>query len=170
MKLHLKIWRQKNAKSKGELVDYELDDVSEDSSFLEMLDLLNEQLIEEGETPVTFDHDCREGICGACGMMINGVAHGPKDAITTCQLHMRSFNDGDTIIIEPWRARAFPVLKDLLVVVYDEQLLHRSPSRRRFAAQSSRRRGKLTVNSEPSPIPLFTAMAPPWACTICLHW
>ncbi|MEM7034034.1 MAG: succinate dehydrogenase/fumarate reductase iron-sulfur subunit [Chloroflexota bacterium] len=115
MKLHLKIWRQKNEQTKGQFVDYELDDVSEDSSFLEMLDLLNEQLIEDGEQPVTFDHDCREGICGACGMMINGVAHGPKDAITTCQLHMRSFSDGDSIIIEPWRAKAFPVIKDLLV-------------------------------------------------------
>lgn len=115
MKLHLKIWRQKNRTSAGQLVDYDLDGVSPDSSFLEMLDLLNEQLIATGEEPVAFDHDCREGICGTCGMMINGVAHGPQKAITTCQLHMRSFNDGDTIVVEPWRASAFPIIKDLIV-------------------------------------------------------
>ena len=115
MKLNLKIWRQKNKNDRGELKDYTLDDVSPDSSFLEMLDLLNEALIISGEEPVAFDHDCREGICGACGMMINGVAHGPVKAVTTCQLHMRSFKDGDTIVIEPWRAKAFPVLKDLIV-------------------------------------------------------
>jgi len=115
MKLKLKIWRQKNAQEKGRLVDYELDGVSPDSSFLEMLDLLNENLITAGEEPVAFDHDCREGICGTCGMMINGVAHGPKKAITTCQLHMRSFKDGDAIVVEPWRAKAFPVIKDLIV-------------------------------------------------------
>ncbi|GIV79869.1 succinate dehydrogenase/fumarate reductase iron-sulfur subunit [Litorilinea aerophila] len=115
MKFKLRIWRQKNAQSQGRFVDYELDGVSPDSSFLEMLDLLNQKLILEGEEPVAFDHDCREGICGMCGMMINGVAHGPKAAITTCQLHMRTFKDGDTIVIEPWRARAFPVVKDLVV-------------------------------------------------------
>ena len=115
MKLTLKIWRQKNASSSGRLVDYRLDGVSRDSSFLEMLDLLNEQLINEGKEPVAFDHDCREGICGMCGMMINGVAHGLRPAVTTCQLHMRHFNDGDTIIVEPWRAKAFPVVKDLVV-------------------------------------------------------
>lgn len=115
MKLTLKIWRQKNASSSGRLVDYRLEGVSADSSFLEMLDLLNEQLINEGKEPVAFDHDCREGICGMCGMMINGVAHGLRPAVTTCQLHMRHFNDGDTIIIEPWRAKAFPIVKDLIV-------------------------------------------------------
>lgn len=115
MKLNLKIWRQTNANDKGGLKDYTLDDVSPDSSFLEMLDLLNEQLITSGEEPVAFDHDCREGICGACGMMIDGVAHGPVKAVTTCQLHMRSFKDGDTIVIEPWRAQGFPVVKDLIV-------------------------------------------------------
>jgi succinate dehydrogenase / fumarate reductase iron-sulfur subunit len=115
MKLKLRIWRQKNARSQGKFVDYTLDNVSPDSSFLEMLDQLNEELIADGEEPVTFDHDCREGICGACGMMINGVAHGPKAAVTTCQLHMRNFRDGDTLVVEPWRARAFPVVKDLLV-------------------------------------------------------
>ncbi|MEX1018162.1 MAG: succinate dehydrogenase/fumarate reductase iron-sulfur subunit [Litorilinea sp.] len=115
MKLQLRIWRQKSANAQGQLVDYEIDDISEDSSFLEMLDLLNEQLTEQGDEPVTFDHDCREGICGSCGMVINGTAHGPKKAITACQLHMRSFKDGDTIVVEPWRAEAFPIVKDLMV-------------------------------------------------------
>ena len=115
MKLHLKIWRQKNAKTAGKLVDYDLDGVSEDSSFLEMLDMLNEQLVGKGEETIIFDHDCREGICGMCSLVIDGVAHGPKKAITTCQLHMRSYKDGDTITVEPWRASAFPVLKDLAV-------------------------------------------------------
>lgn len=115
MTLKLKIWRQKNANTSGEMVDYTLDGVSPDSSFLEMMDLLNERLIKDGQEPVAFDHDCREGICGMCSMMINGQAHGPEAATTTCQLHMRKFNDGDTIAIEPWRARAFPVVKDLMV-------------------------------------------------------
>ncbi|MEZ4674732.1 MAG: 2Fe-2S iron-sulfur cluster-binding protein [Caldilineaceae bacterium] len=108
MKLHLKIWRQQSPAKPGQLVNYELDDVSPDASFLEMLDKLNEELQEKGEEPVAFDHDCREGICGTCSMMINGVAHGPKKAVTTCQLHMRAFKDGDTIVVEPWRATAFP--------------------------------------------------------------
>jgi succinate dehydrogenase / fumarate reductase iron-sulfur subunit len=115
MNFKLRIWRQKNANTAGKFVDYRLNDVSEDSSFLEMLDLLNEQLSAEGQEPVHFDHDCREGICGMCGMMINGVAHGPKSGVTTCQLHMRMFKDGDTLLIEPWRAKAFPVIKDLIV-------------------------------------------------------
>ncbi len=119
MKLHLKIWRQKNSNAQGRLVDYEIDEVSPDSSFLEMLDLLNEKLIVQNEDPVAFDHDCREGICGTCSLMINGVAHGQDRekavAITACQLHMRNFNDGETIIIEPWRAKAFPIVKDLVV-------------------------------------------------------
>ena len=115
MRLTLKIWRQPNAATPGKLMDYRLDDVSEDSSFLEMLDLLNQHLIDRGEEPVTFDHDCREGICGTCGLVINGIAHGPKAAITTCQLHMRVFKDGDTIVVEPWRSRAFPIIKDLMV-------------------------------------------------------
>ena len=115
MKLTLKIWRQPNADTEGTLVDYTLPDVSPDSSFLEMLDLLNEDLIRDGEEPVAFDHDCREGICGTCGMVIDGIAHGPKKAITTCQLHMREFDDGATIYVEPWRATAFPVIKDLVV-------------------------------------------------------
>ena len=115
MRLKLRIWRQKNAQSEGKFVDYNLDGVSEDSSFLEMLDLLNQQLIDRNEEPVHFDHDCREGICGMCGLVINGIAHGPKAAVTTCQLHMRVFKDGDSITVEPWRAKAFPVMKDLIV-------------------------------------------------------
>jgi succinate dehydrogenase / fumarate reductase iron-sulfur subunit len=115
MKLKLKIWRQKSANEKGKLVDYDLDGVSPDMSFLEMFDLLNDNLVQNGEESIAFDHDCREGICGMCSLMINGEAHGPKDLTTTCQLHMRSFNDGDTIVIEPFRAKAFPVLKDLMI-------------------------------------------------------
>lgn len=114
MKITLKVWRQENAAAKGAMHTYELDGVSSDMSFLEMLDLLNEQLVTKGEEPVAFDSDCREGICGMCSLMINGQAHGPE-VTTTCQLHMRSFNDGDTITIEPWRAEPFPVLKDLVV-------------------------------------------------------
>lgn len=114
MKLKLKIWRQKNAQSKGALKTYDLDHVSEDSSFLEMLDQLNVELEEKGEEPVHFDHDCREGICGTCSLYINGHPHGPNQT-TTCQLHMRSFHDGDSITIEPWRAKAFPIIKDLVV-------------------------------------------------------
>ena len=115
MKLLLKIWRQKNASTKGKMVDYPIDGVEEDMSFLEMLDVLNEQLINKGEEPVVFDHDCREGICGMCSLQINGEPHGPDRGVTTCQLHMRMFNDGDTIYIEPFRAKAFPVVKDLMV-------------------------------------------------------
>ena len=115
MDLTLKIWRQKNAGSKGKFETYKISDVSPDSSFLEMLDQLNEQLVGKKEEPVAFDHDCREGICGACGLYINGHPHGPDSAITTCQLHMRKFSDGDTIVIEPWRAKPFPVIKDLIV-------------------------------------------------------
>lgn len=113
--LTLKVWRQKNQKAKGQMETYQVADVSRDSSFLEMMDILNEQLIAEGKEPVAFDHDCREGICGSCSMYINGEAHGPGRGITTCQLHMREFSDGDTIYIEPWRAKAFPVIKDLVV-------------------------------------------------------
>jgi len=115
MRLTLKIWRQKDSKSKGGFVTYNLDNISPNCSFLEMLDILNEQLIQKNEEPVAFDHDCREGICGTCSLYINGRPHGPDDAVTTCQLHMRKFRDGDTIIVEPWRARPFPVIKDLLV-------------------------------------------------------
>ena len=115
MNLILKIWRQKDSKSKGQMVDYKVTQISEHMSFLEMMDVLNEQLISNGEEPIAFDHDCREGICGMCSMYINGEAHGPDRGVTTCQLHMRMFKDGDTITIEPWRAAAFPVIKDLAV-------------------------------------------------------
>lgn len=115
MNLTLKIWRQKNASDKGSMVDYKVSDISPDMSFLEMLDVLNEQLINKDEEPVAFDHDCREGICGMCSLYINGEAHGPDRGVTTCQLHMRMFKDGDTITIEPFRATAFPVVKDLIV-------------------------------------------------------
>jgi succinate dehydrogenase / fumarate reductase, iron-sulfur subunit len=115
MKLTLRIWRQKDAADKGRMVPYELDGISPDMSFLEMLDVLNERLILEGEVPIAFDHDCREGICGMCSLVINGTPHGPEKATTTCQLHMRKFKDGETIDVEPWRARPFPVVKDLVV-------------------------------------------------------
>ena len=118
MDFTLKIWRQKNAKSKGKFVVYPISGISSDSSFLEMLDVLNEKLVSDGKEPVAFDHDCREGICGACGLYINGHPHGPDSAITTCQLHMRKFKNGATIRIEPWRARPFPVIKDLMVDRY----------------------------------------------------
>jgi succinate dehydrogenase / fumarate reductase iron-sulfur subunit len=115
MNLTLKIWRQANVHAQGEMVSYSISDVSPDMSFLEMMDMHNEKLIERGEDPVAFDHDCREGICGMCSMFINGEAHGPDRLVTTCQLHMRKFKDGDTITIEPFRANAFPVIKDLAV-------------------------------------------------------
>ena len=115
MRLTLQIWRQKNHQTAGRFETHELDDASPDMSFLEMLDVLNEHLAERGDEPVAFEHDCREGICGSCGLMINGMAHGPEKGTATCQLHMRKFQDGDEIRIEPWRSRAFPVIKDLVV-------------------------------------------------------
>lgn len=115
MRLTLKVWRQRNTGDKGRFETYKLDGVNTHMSFLEMFDVLNQQLIEEGKDPVAFDHDCREGICGSCSMYINGRPHGPLQEVTTCQLHMRFFNDGDTIVVEPWRAKAFPVIKDLVV-------------------------------------------------------
>jgi succinate dehydrogenase / fumarate reductase iron-sulfur subunit len=115
MKLTLHVWRQKHAHDRGRFVPYEAKDISPDMSFLEMLDVVNEGLIAKGEEPIAFDHDCREGICGTCGFVINGIAHGPRRGTTVCQLHMRSFKDGDTLYLEPWRAKAFPVIKDLLV-------------------------------------------------------
>jgi succinate dehydrogenase / fumarate reductase iron-sulfur subunit len=114
VKLTLRIWRQAGPETNGRMVEYPVDDITEDMSFLEMLDVLNERLIREGEQPIAFDHDCREGICGSCGVVINGRAHGPEQT-TTCQLHMRAFRDGDVIDVEPWRAKAFPVIKDLVV-------------------------------------------------------
>ncbi len=115
MNLTLKVWRQRNSTSKGQLETHQLSGISPDMSFLEMFDVLNEKLVTESKEPVAFDHDCREGICGMCSMYINGRPHGPLQGVTTCQLHMRSFNDGDTIVVEPWRAEAFPVIKDLVV-------------------------------------------------------
>lgn len=115
MKIKLKVWRQENKDVKGSFESYDLDNISPDMSFLEMFDVLNEKLINQGKDPVAFDHDCREGICGMCSMYINGRPHGPKHGITTCQLHMRSFKDGDIIVVEPWRSAAFPMIKDLVV-------------------------------------------------------
>ena len=115
MKINLKVWRQENNTSDGKFQLYEVDNVLEDMSFFEMLDMLNNSLIQKNKQPIAFDHDCREGICGTCGVMINGRAHGPLQGVTSCQLHMRSFKDGDTITIEPWRAKSFPVIKDLVV-------------------------------------------------------
>jgi succinate dehydrogenase / fumarate reductase iron-sulfur subunit len=115
MRLNLKIWRQSNSNSKGDFQDYQIDEISPDMSFLEMMDVLNEKLIKEGVDPIAFDHDCREGICGSCSLFINGRAHGPDTGITTCQLHMRKFQDGDSIVIEPFRAKSFPIIKDLVV-------------------------------------------------------
>jgi succinate dehydrogenase / fumarate reductase iron-sulfur subunit len=115
MNLTLKVWRQKNTQSKGQFESYPVKNISSEMSFLEMIDVLNEELIAEGKDPIAFDHDCREGICGTCSMYINGRPHGPWEQNTTCQLHMRAYKDGDTIVIEPWRAKAFPVIKDLMV-------------------------------------------------------
>lgn len=115
MNLKLKVWRQKNGNTPGKMVDYDAKGVSPDMSFLEMLDVVNEDIIKKGDQPIAFDHDCREGICGMCSLYINGKPHGPLQGVTTCQLHMRSFKDGETVVIEPWRAKAFPVVKDLVV-------------------------------------------------------
>src|SRR5688500_11277066 len=115
MNLRLKVWRQASAAERGRMVEYDAPDISPDMSFLEMLDVVNERLTEKGEEPIAFDHDCREGICGSCSLMINGAAHGPMKGTATCQLHMRSFRDGGTIVVEPWRAKAFPVIRDLVV-------------------------------------------------------
>jgi succinate dehydrogenase / fumarate reductase iron-sulfur subunit len=115
MRLRLRVWRQASPRAAGRLVHYDASDLSPDMSFLEMLDVVNERLIAKGDDPIAFDHDCREGICGSCGLMINGVAHGPMRGTATCQLHLRSFNDGDEVVVEPWRARAFPVVRDLVV-------------------------------------------------------
>ena len=115
MKLTLEVWRQERADAPGSLQTFEVDDVSPDESFLEMLDIVNERLEQKGERPIAFDHDCREGICGTCSMMLNGQAHGPRERTTTCQLHMREFGDGDVIVVEPWRATAFPIIQDLMV-------------------------------------------------------
>ena len=147
----LKIWRQKNSKAKGQIETYKLNDVSTDSSFLEMLDQLNEQLISEGKEPVAFDHDCREGICGMCSLYINGRAHGPDTGITTCQLHMRSFKDGDTIYVEPWRSIAFPVIKDLVV---DRSSFERIQQAGGFVSINT---SGNTIDANSLPVPKFDA-------------
>ena len=145
--INLKIWRQKNAKEKGSIVNYKLDNVSTDSSFLEMLDQLNEELIIKKDAPVAFDHDCREGICGSCSLFINGRAHGPDTGNTTCQLHMRKFNDGDTIYIEPWRSKAFSVIKDLVV---DRSAFDRIQQAGGFVSVNTSGR---TIDANSTPIP-----------------
>ncbi|HLN94532.1 MAG TPA: succinate dehydrogenase/fumarate reductase iron-sulfur subunit [Flavobacterium sp.] len=143
----LKVWRQKDAQSKGQMETYKLDKVSTDSSFLEMLDQLNEQLINERKAPIAFDHDCREGICGSCSLYINGRAHGPDRFITTCQLHMRSFKDGETIYVEPWRSKAFPVIKDLVV---DRSAFDRIQQAGGFVSVNTSGR---TIDANATPVP-----------------
>lgn len=149
--INLKIWRQKDAKSKGKIETYKLDNVSTDSSFLEMLDQLNEQLVNNRQEPVAFDHDCREGICGMCSLYINGRAHGPDTKITTCQLHMRSFKDGDTIYVEPWRSKAFPVIKDLVV---DRSAFDRIQQAGGFVSVNTSGR---TIDANATPVPKHDA-------------
>ncbi|RWW99622.1 succinate dehydrogenase/fumarate reductase iron-sulfur subunit [Flavobacterium cerinum] len=149
--INLKIWRQKDAKSKGKIETYKLDNVSTDSSFLEMLDQLNEQLINSRQEPVAFDHDCREGICGMCSLYINGRAHGPDTKITTCQLHMRMFKDNDTIYVEPWRSKAFPVIKDLVV---DRSAFERIQQAGGFVSVNTSGR---TIDANATPVPKHDA-------------
>ncbi len=151
MDLTLKIWRQKNKDDKGKMVSYEVKDISEHQSFLEMMDVLNEGLVAKNEEPIAFDHDCREGICGTCSLYINGEAHGPGRGITTCQLHMRSFKDGDTIHIEPWRAGAFPVIKDLVV---DRTAFERVMQAGGFVSVNT---SGNTIDANTIPIPKFDA-------------
>lgn len=162
MRFTLRIWRQANASSRGEFVDYTATDVSPDMSFLEMLDVLNERLTETGDDPVAFDHDCREGICGSCSLMIDGAAHGPMKGTATCQLHMRSFRDGQTIHIEPWRARAFPVIKDLVV---DRSALDRIIQAGGFISVSTG--GAQDANAIPVPKPDADAAMDAAACIGC---
>jgi succinate dehydrogenase / fumarate reductase iron-sulfur subunit len=162
MRFHLKVWRQANATARGAFVDYEAADVSPDMSFLEMLDVLNERLTETGDEPVAFDHDCREGICGSCSLMINGAAHGPMKGTATCQLHMRSFTDGETIYIEPWRARAFPVIKDLIV---DRSAFDRVIQAGGFISVTTG--GAQDANSVPVPKPDAEAAMDAAACIGC---
>ena len=148
MNLTLYVWRQAGANTAGKMEKYEARDISPDMSFLEMLDVVNEELIESGKMPIAFDHDCREGICGSCGMMINGVAHGPMKGTATCQLHMRSFTDGATVYIEPWRSTAFPVIKDLVV---DRSALDRIIASGGFVSVATG--GPRDANSIPVPKP-----------------
>jgi succinate dehydrogenase / fumarate reductase iron-sulfur subunit len=162
MRLTLKIWRQKNRNSRGRLVTYELNNATPDMSFLEMLDLLNLDLARKGEETVAFDHDCREGICGTCSLYINGRAHGPLKGVAACQLHMRSFNDGDTIVIEPWRAKAFPVIKDLVV---DRSALDRIIQAGGFV--SVKTGGAPDANAIPVPKPIAEEAFEAAACIGC---
>ena len=150
MEVALQVWRQPNGESPGGFETYAAPNISPDMSFLEMLDVVNEGLVTTGKTPIAFEHDCREGICGACGLVVNGVPHGPKDAITVCQLHMRSFSNGDEIWIEPWRAKAFPVVKDLIV---DRSALDRIVQRGGFISA----RTSSAVDANAIPIPKETA-------------
>ena len=162
MDLTLQVWRQKSRDAEGSFVEYKADGISPDASFLEMLDVVNERLTEKGEEPIHFEHDCREGICGSCGMMINGNAHGPMAGTATCQLHMRHFNDGDTVMVEPWRARAFPVLKDLIV--------DRSPLDKIIAAGgyiSAHTGSAVEANMHPIPKPVQERAMDAAACIQC---
>src|SRR5690606_544312 len=160
--LNLKIWRQAAPDAPGRLVDYKVTDISPDMSFLEMLDVVNEQLIARGEEPIAFDSDCREGICGTCGLMVNGVAHGPDPGTTVCQLHMRRFTDGETITIEPWRARAFPVIKDLVV---DRSAFDRSVQAGGYASVNVG--AAPDANSIPVPKPVADAAFDAAQCISC---
>ena len=162
MRLTLKIWRQNNRNRRGRLVTYELNNATPDMSFLEMLDLLNLDLARKGEETVAFDHDCREGICGTCSLYINGRAHGPLKGVAACQLHMRSFNDGDTIVIEPWRAKAFPVIKDLVV---DRSALDRIIQAGGFV--SVKTGGAPDANAIPVPKPIAEEAFEAAACIGC---
>jgi succinate dehydrogenase / fumarate reductase iron-sulfur subunit len=148
LRLKLKVWRQSDASRKGGLVDYAMDDVSPEMSFLEMMDVLNQKLIKRGEEPVAFEHDCREGICGSCSMVINGAPHGPETATTTCQLHMRKFRDGDTLVVEPFRARSLPVIKDLVV---DRRALDRIIARGGFISANTGNAPEANATRIPKP-------------------
>lgn len=162
MKFKLRVWRQASSTARGSLVDYEATDISADMSFLEMLDVVNEGLMESGEAPIAFDHDCREGICGSCSLMINGAAHGPMKGTATCQLHMRSFADGQTIYVEPWRARAFSVVKDLVV---DRSALDRIIQAGGFISSSTG--GAQDANAIPVPKDQAEAAMDAAACIGC---
>jgi succinate dehydrogenase / fumarate reductase iron-sulfur subunit len=162
MNLRLKVWRQASASEKGRMVHYDAPDISPDMSFLEMLDVVNERLMEKGEEPIAFDHDCREGICGSCSLMINGAAHGPMKGTATCQLHMRSFKDGETIVIEPWRAKAFPVIRDLIV---DRNAFDRIIAAGGFISASTG--GAQDANAIPIPKPSADAAMDAASCIGC---
>ena len=167
MNLTLKIWRQKDANAPGKFVTYEAKGVTTDMSFLEMLDILNEELIGRGEDPVAFDHDCREGICGSCGFLINGAAHGPRRGTTVCQLHMRFFKDGDSLTLEPWRAKAFPIVKDLVV---DRSCVRPDHPGRRLHLRSHRRRARTQASCWFQRKPPRRPWTPPPASAVRPAW